>query len=430
MANFNEEDEKMPDLREKKQKRFALVTEARVLLDKAEGEKRDLTADEEQQYDRIMADVDKIGGEIQQVERSQERRARVTALEAEGQQSEGRAVPPVVPGQSQEQTTEARVNPRGTEEYRAAFNHYLRAGLRAVTPEEYRALQADSDAAGGFVVSSQQFSTGLIKAVDDMVYIRQLATVIRVDKAESLGVPALDSDPDDAEWTAEIKTGSEDSAMDFAKRELRPHPLAKRIKVSNKLIRIASVNIESLVQSRLAYKFGVTQEKAFLVGVGANCPLGVFIASDSGIPTSRDVSTGNTATEIKGDGLINAKYTLKPQYRTKARWMFHRDGIKMIRKLKDGNGDYLWKAGLSDKPDTILEIPFLESEYVPNTFTTGLYGGILGDFSFYWIADALDMQIQVLDQLYAETNQVGFIGRWESDGMPTLSEAFVRVKLA
>lgn len=419
----------MKNLDELKQKRSALVDQARTLLDLAEKENRDLSAEENQQYDKMWADIERMGTELKQEEAHQSRREQLARLEEEGRQTQGREVPPPEPGQSGRETPE-RVNPRATEEYQKAFRHCLRGGIRSLTPEQYRALQADSDTAGGFVVVSQQFATGLIQAVDDMVYIRQLATVIQLEKAESLGVPALDSDPDDADWTAELKTGSEDSAMDFAKRELRPHPLAKRIKVSNKLIRVASVDVEGLVRDRLGYKFGVTHEKAYLTGSGANRPLGVFTASSQGISTGRDVSTGNTATEIKADNLINTKYALKAQYRARARWMFHRDAVKMIRKLKDGNGDYLWKAGLSDKPDTILEIPFLESEYAPNTFTTGLYVGILGDFSFYWIADALDMQVQVLDQLYAESNQVGFIGRWESDGMPTLEEAFVRVKLA
>jgi HK97 family phage major capsid protein len=74
-------------------------------------------------------------------------------------------------------------------------------------------------------------------------------------------------------------------------------------------------------------------------------------------------------------------------------------------------------------------MPVNMSEYAPSTMTSALYVGILGDFSQYWIADALDMQIQRLVELYAETNQTGFIGRMESDGMPVLEEAFVRVKL-
>lgn len=418
----------MKNIHEKRQERAALVVEARLLLDAAEKEKREMTTEENQQYERIWADIEKIGKEIVQDERSEARTTELARLEEEGRQSQGRKVTPEEPGKGGKETPE-KANPRATEEYQKAFRRCLRGGLRSLTPDQTRALQADSDTAGGFIVVSQQFATNLIMAVDDMVFIRQLATVIQLDRAESLGVPALDSDPADADWTSELATGNEDSTMDFAKRELRPHPLGKRIKVSNKLIRIASVDVEALVRNRLAYKFGITHEKGFLTGTGANQPLGVFTASAQGISTSRDVSTGNTATEIKADNLINVKYSLKAQYRTRARWIFHRDAIKMIRKLKDGNGDYLWKAGLSDRPDTILEIPFMESEYAPNTFTTTLYVGILGDFTFYWIADALDMQIQVLDQLYAEANQVGFIGRWESDGMPVMEEAFARVKL-
>ena len=69
------------------------------------------------------------------------------------------------------------------------------------------------------------------------------------------------------------------------------------------------------------------------------------------------------------------------------------------------------------------------SEFTPNTFTSGLYVGSLADFSHYWIADAMDLQIKRLDELYARTDQVGFIGRPSVDGMPVLEEAFVRVTL-
>lgn len=218
--------------------------------------------------------------------------------------------------------------------------------------------------------------------------------------------------------------------MSFGMRELNPHPLAKYIKVSRKLLRKVP-GAEALVRDRLAYKFAVTMENAYLNGDGAGQPLGLFTASDSGVPTSRDVSTGNTTTSIKFDGLMEAKYTLKSQYWRAARWLFHRDAVKQIAKLKDGEGQYIWQSSVREgQPDMLLGFPVYVSEYVPNTFTTGLYVGILGDFSHYWIADALEMEIQRLDELFAATNQVGFVGRWESDGMPVLAEAFVRVTLA
>jgi HK97 family phage major capsid protein len=220
--------------------------------------------------------------------------------------------------------------------------------------------------------------------------------------------------------------------MAFGKRELTPHPLAKRIKVSETLLQRAALGAESIVRDRLAYKFGVTEESAFMTGSGANQPLGVFTANAQGISTGRDVSDGNTTTAIGADGLINAKYSLKSQYMMSPslRWVFNRAAVKNIRKLKDGQGQYLWAPGLAGAKDTILEVPFLMSEYAPSTFTTGLYVGIIGDFSWYWIAEALGMQVKRLNELYAETNQVGFIGRMEVDGMPVLEEAFARVKLA
>jgi len=218
--------------------------------------------------------------------------------------------------------------------------------------------------------------------------------------------------------------------MSFGKRQLSPHPLAKRIKVSQQLLRQALIGPEGLVIDRLGYKFAVTQEKAFLTGSGVGRPLGLFTASPSGISTARDVSTGNTATAMTFDGLIEAKFSLKGQYWPSARWIFHRDAVKQITKLKDGEGQYIWRQSVRDgEPDTLLGLPLTLSEFAPNTFTTGLYVGLLGDFQHYWIVDALSMQIQRLNELYAETNQVGFIGRLETDGAPVLEEAFVRVKL-
>jgi HK97 family phage major capsid protein len=311
--------------------------------------------------------------------------------------------------------------------YARAYRTFLRRGV--VAPE-LRALQADSDTLGGYMMAPMQMVDRLIEAVDNLVYIRQWASVFAVPNADSLGVPSLDTDVSDPAWTTELATGTEDSSVAFGRRELHPHPLAKRIKISRKLL--AKVpDSEALVIRRLAYKFGVTQEAAFLTGSGAGQPLGVFTASVDGIPVARDYSTGNAQTAMTFDGLIGAKYTLKSQYWPNARWMFHRDGVAQIAKLKDGNGQYIWRDSVQNgDPDRLLGLPVAMSEYAPNTFTAGLYVGILGDFSNYWIADSMAMDMQRLVELYAESNQVGLIGRLETDGMPVLGEAFVRVKLA
>jgi HK97 family phage major capsid protein len=260
--------------------------------------------------------------------------------------------------------------------------------------------------------------------------LRSMATVIPLTGAESLGVPTLNADIDDPEWTTELAIGDEDTTLAFGKRRLTPHPVAKWIKVSKELLRSAAISVESVVRERLAYKFGAVQETAFMTGTGAGQPLGIFTASNSGISTSQDVSTGNTNTTITADGLINAKYGLEAQWlgSPSLRWIMHREVVAFIRKLKDGEGQYLWQPGLAqDRPDVILNVPVLVSEFAPHAFTTGKYLAIIGDLSYYWIADNMSLQIQRLVELYAATNQDAFMGRMALDGMPVLEKAFIRV---
>lgn len=401
-------------LKRLREQRGVAVTEMRAIVDAAEAEKRDMTAEEMQKHTSAFNKVDGLRQQIEAEERTieAERAAAEIAAEAE----------------------ERNKKPAGTKEERAmrAFRGYLKSGsIFGEGAEDLRALQAGSDVEGGYIVAPGQFVAQLLKGVDNAVFVRKRATVFQIPKAESLGVPTLDADAADADWTTELQTGTEDTSMRFGKRELRPHPLAKRIKVSKKLLRASALPIESIITDRLNYKFGITAEKAYMTGDGQQKPLGVFTASNDGIPTSRDVSTGNTATSITFDGLIEAKYSVKAQYWPTSSWIFHRDAVKQVSKLKDGDGQYLWRMSVREgEPDSVLGRPMDISEYAPNTFTTGLYVGLFGDLSNYWIADALDLQIQRLVELYAETNQDGFIGRLESDGMPVLAEAFARVKLA
>ncbi|MED0757404.1 phage major capsid protein [Aneurinibacillus thermoaerophilus] len=411
----------MKKIRDMRQKRASLIQEARQLIDGAEQENRSMTAEEEEQYDRIMQEVDQLKKDIDREERQLELERELEQREKEPERNPPGAIPGV--------DTENRDDPRATQEYRDVFMRYVMGGREAVSSDELRSLMAGNDTKGGYIVAPKQFVNELLKKVDDSVVVRQLARIIQLKSAKSLGVPTLEEDMNDAEWTSELRVGNEGS-IGFGQRELTPHPLAKWVKISNKLLSTSAINVEDLINARLAYKFAVTMEKAYMTGDGDKKPLGLFTASRDGIDTDRDVSGGNTATAIKADSLIEAKYSLKPQYQPRAKWIFHRDIIKEIRKLKDNNGQYIWQAGITNgAPDRILEIPYLMSEYAPNEIAGGKYIGILGDFQFYWIADALDFQMQRLLELFATSNQTGFIGRMESDGMPVMPEAFVRLKM-
>lgn len=416
------------DLRKLLEERANLIKQARAIIDAAEAENRDLTQEETNQYDTLIEEVNALQARVDRAQRQME-------IESDLDQPAGDDAPihtrtdPAGNGNGQPGQDQANEQERRYQAFQRFLPYWASQDFRGLSRTEHRALQADLDVSGGYLQPPEQFVNQLIKDVDDMVFIRSLATTHTVINADSMGVPTLDTDPEDADWTSELATGDE-TTMEFGKRELHPHPLAKRIKISRKLIR-AVPSSATLVRNRLAYKFGITQEKAFLTGNGSQQPLGVFVASSDGISTGRDVSSGNTTTAIKFDGLKSAKYTLKGQYWPRVRWIFHRDAVGQLAKEKDGEGQYIWEESVKiGEPDRLLNFPVMMSEYVPNTFTTGLYVGILGDFAHYWIADALSFEIQLLIELYAETNQIGLIGRLESDGMPILEEAFARIQLA
>lgn len=408
----------MADLRALREERARHVADARAILDAAEAESRDLSDEENAKYTQILDKADEIRAKIVREERQREAERELAAIVDDDDDGSD-------PGDR---------NPEARHQHRldTAFRSWLMTGAaRGEGAEEFRDLQAEVNTEGGYIVAPENFVAMLIKNVDDAVIIRGKATVLPLMSAASIGVPTLEADPADADWTTELQTGSEDSTMAFGKRRMEPHPVAKRIKVSRRLLQVAALPIEQIIRERLSYKFGITLEKAYLTGSGAAQPLGMFTASADGIPASRDISAGNSTTAIGADNLRNVKYSLKAQYMNTAEWLFHRDAINQISKLKDGDGQYLWQPGITaGDPDMLLGRPVNMSEYAPNTFTTGLYAGLFGDFRHYWIVDSLSMQLQRLDELYAETNQVGFIGRYEGDGAPVLAEAFTRIKLA
>lgn len=402
----------MADVKELLEKRANVWEQAKALIDKAEAEGRDFSAEEKSQYDKMMGEMDELAKRAKRLEEKQRIEAQMDVPVNE----------PIKVSPASDKDTKRQVD------LMPEFRAYIKSG---VIGRELRQLQADVDEKGGFLLPPEQFVADLIKELDNRVFIRGLATVIPVTTSDSLGAPTLEADVSDPDWTTEIKSVDEDTTMALGKRALTPHQLTKLVKVSMKLLRTSAIPVEGLVRERLAFKFAAAQENTFLNGDGNSKPLGVFYASANGISTARDVSTGNTTTAITADNLFEVKYALKEQYRGGAQWIFHRDAVKMIAKLKDGEGQYLWRPGLAaGQPDTLLNLPINESEYAPNTFTTGKYVGILGNFRYYWIAEMFGMEIQRLNELFAQTNQIGFIGRIWCDGAPVLESAFARVKLA
>lgn len=413
----------------------SLLAKSEAIRGKYNGTEAQMTSTEEQEWTNILDEADSVSKQIDNLGKEEKL--------AEFARKTANALPAGDGGLKNDKgTAETKGDLTPAEAGRKAFRKFLSGGHSSLTEQDKQAIgmstsikayQSDNPAGGGFLVTPQELASEIITLLKDLVFMRGLARTFEVARAESFGVPAVDTDPSDADWTSELAVGNEETTMAMGKRELKPSPLAKYIKESNKLLRQVP-DIEALVLDRLGYKLGITEEKGFLVGTGANQPLGVFTPSAAGISTNRDVQSAGVAV-IAADDLIETVFALKAGYRKNARWILNRTILKLVRKLKDANNNYIWSTamgpgtGFQGTPGTLLDLPYCESEYAPNTVASNGYVAILGDFSNYFIVDALDMQMQVVDQLFALNNQTGYILRKETDGMPVKEEAFSRLIL-
>jgi len=414
----------MIDINQLRRERKRVLDEMRTLARLAESrEPQKLTAEEDRRFAQLE---------------SEEARLRVQIMDAEKLLGETGGDKPIFPGfpgpASNREIRGAGAFPfdierRAPQRVLAADDPLLRAikhGMRGISDKEYRDLSAGGS--GGYLVLQEALTNEIVASLAAISDLYASVYRLRATASVSTVVPAVDNAGSDPNWTTELSSGSEDTALSMGQRKLTPHPIAKRIKVSNELLSLRP-SVEDLVRELIARKFAEAFENAICNGTGAGQPLGLFTPNDNGIPTSRDFSVGTSS--ITADKLIEASFTLKGPYLRRAVWIFSRNAMSQIRQLKaTGSGEYLLVPGLAGAPMTLLDRPMIVSEYCPSTLQTGYYVGMLADLSYYWFIERLPLQIKLLDQLYAETNQTGFFARAEADGMPVLSEAFLRLKLS
>lgn len=411
------------------------VAEYRNLNEKIEKENRKPTAEEAEQMDRVLADAEEKRNLASEKQNELRRRDTLAANEEWLSSSCGRKTGP----------SNATYRTTDKSEFRnAAFNKYLRYGKSNLDHSEFRALAQDDDntgdnlwQGGGYLNPPQAFNSKMIKAIDNYLFAMNFVQRVSLSGAPTVRFPVLAADPEDGTWTTEIATVDADTQMEISYKEITPEQVSKQIKVSMKLLDISAFNVEQFIIDRLAYKFAVTFEKGILNGSGASQePLGIFTASDNGIPTSRDVTTSATAA-IKADDIYNAKYSINSAYWPGLRWVFGRTSLKMVAKLKDGEGRYMWQTALAaGQPDTLLGIPVDVSEYVVgsdtgNAWQTGDYAAALCNWNDYLWVELLPLRVQRFDELYAANSQVGIAMRTYATGTPVNSGAgFARLKLA
>ena len=389
----------MSKILELREKRAQAWESAKAFLDSKRGSDGLISAEDTAVYEKMEADVVNLGREIDRLERQQ-----AMDLELAKPLNSPILAKPSVNG---EQKTG-----RASDEYKQAFWKTMRSKNSF---EVQNALQIGTDSEGGYLVPDE-FERTLIEALQEENIFRQLANIITTSSGDRK-IPVVAS-KGSASWVDE-EGAIPESDDAFGQVSIGAYKLATMIKVSEELLNDSVFNLEQYIAKEFARRIGAKEEEAFFVGDGSGKPTGILNGTggaDLGI-------TAASATAITVDEVMDLFYSLKSPYRKSAVFVMNDATVKAIRKLKDGNGQYLWQPSITaGQPDTILNRPVKTSAYVP-TIASAKKTIAFGDFGYYWVADRQGRSFQRLNELYAATGQVGFKATQRVDGKLILAEA-------
>ena len=248
-----------------------------------------------------------------------------------------------------------------------------------------RALVEGTDAEGGYLVP-EELRTEVFRVLPDMTVMRKLARVLPM-STDTLKLNSLSARPT-AYWTGEYQSKSTTSA-EFNQITLSPNDLVCLLPISEQLLADANINLVQFIVGLFAEAIGLAEDKAFFTGSGTGQPRGISIESiasqsANGNPTMDDI--------IDLIDLVPQRVVQSP----KAAFVGHRRTKRALRKIKDSNGDYIWRDGkggvggggeLMRLPDTLYGYPFYEQNDLSQS---QLY---FGDWSMYIIGDRQTMAV-------------------------------------
>lgn len=367
--------------------------QAKALLDSAEAENRELTAEERQSWDSMNADIDAKDRQIQELLDSEERSAKADEARA---RFEALARP---------QRQEAEGRARGEMEELASF---LRgeSGQRSLTVVEKRDLVKSVAASGGNTVPTS-FRSLLMEHLIDTASIRQSnVTVLTTDKGEDLQVPKT-SAYSTASLISEGSAITESDAT-FGQVTLQAFKYAILIQVSRELLDDSAVNLADFLARQAGRAVGDKSGEHQTAGDGSSKPNGIVTASSSGASAASGA--------VAADNLIDLYHSVIAGYRRNGTWMMRDATAKEVRKLKDTTNQYLWAPGLVvGTPDTLLGRPVVTNPHMA-AIGTGAKSVVFGDFGGYFIRDVNGVMFERSDEFAFNADLVTFRCIFRTDG--------------
>jgi HK97 family phage major capsid protein len=428
-------------LKELRDQQAKLVVDARAKLEEITDDIDESRAKEiESEYDKMMADYDKLDA---RAKREEELIKRQEAIDKHAAELES------VDTSRRPKGDERHVNGAGTEgsekdrtkaaeAERKAFVNYLRYGMDGLDAEqrsifasrrnELRTLLGESEARAQGVASSgaggalvpEGFMAELVTSLKAYGPMNDDGIVRRIETATGNAIPwpTLDDTSNKGSLLSE-NTQVSTQDVTFGTKTLNAYKYSSDlILVSNELLQDSAIDVESIVRMALAERIGRILNEHFTTADGSSKPNGIVTASSLGV-------TAASQSAITADELIDLEHSVDPAYRSdpSCRFMFNDATFKLIRKLKDGQGNYLWQPAdlRTGSPATLLGYPFSINQDI----ATGESGEspatqektvIFGAMNRYVVRLVLMFAVRRLTERYADYDQVGFVGFTRADG--------------
>lgn len=305
-----------------------------------------------------------------------------------------------------------------------AFTGFLRHGREALPADEVKSLRVADDTAGGYLAPAD-FVAQVVKGIVEISPVRQAAKVGST-AAGSVLLPKRSGRPT-ASWVGETETRPETGST-YGQVEIPVHEMACYVDVSLRLLEDAAVNIEAEVAFDLAEEFGRLEGAALVNGNGVKKPVG-FI-SDTAVAYTPTGSASSLGTD-PADKLIEFIYAMPAFYRNNGVWMMNGNTLATIRKLKDGQHNFLWQPSFREgEPETILGRPVIEAPDMADV-GAGTEPIAFGDFArAYRIYDRVSLSVMRDPYSQATNGLVRFHARRRVGGGIVLAEAIRKLRCA
>lgn len=274
------------------------------------------------------------------------------------------------------------------------------------------ALSGEDGTQGGYT-KDQTLVNSLELAMLSFGGMMQVAEIIRTGTGEPLRWPTANDTGNTGRQVGE--NASHDSGTDptFGSVVWNAYTFTSDIvKVPNELMTDSVFNLAQVLGKMLGERLGRVQNTKYTTGTGAGTAKGITICAAAGVSAA-------SATAIAFDELIDLEHSIDPSRRNMpgVGYMFHDSILKAFRKLKDGEGRYLWQAGAnSGAPDTLNTKPYTINQDMASSISSGSITVLFGDLSAYKVRQVGQVVLRRLDERFADTNQTGFLAIARGDG--------------